>query len=67
MFVLVTGRYLIKMPEMLGGITELHPIYNIKILPQPANGWSNSRVHLGTIRFCTRLVQLNSIAMVHTS
>jgi hypothetical protein len=31
--VMVTGRYLIEMPEMPGGITELHPVYNIKILP----------------------------------
>jgi len=28
----VTGRYLIEMPEMPGGITELHPVYAIKIL-----------------------------------
>jgi hypothetical protein len=28
-----TGRYLIEMPEMPGGITELHPVYAIKILP----------------------------------
>jgi len=31
--VMVTGRYLIEMPEMPGGITELHPVYGIKILP----------------------------------
>ena len=31
--VIVTGRYLIEMPEMPGGITELHPVYAIKILP----------------------------------
>jgi len=31
--VMVTGRYLIEMPEMPGGITELHPAYAIKILP----------------------------------
>jgi hypothetical protein len=31
--VMVTGRYLIEMPEMPGGITELHPVYAIKILP----------------------------------
>jgi hypothetical protein len=31
--VMVTGRYLIEMPEMPGGITELHPVYRIKILP----------------------------------
>jgi hypothetical protein len=31
--VTVTGRYLIEMPEMPGGITELHPVYAIKILP----------------------------------
>jgi hypothetical protein len=31
--VMVAGRYLIEMPEMLGGITELHPVYGIKILP----------------------------------
>jgi len=30
--VMVTGRYLIEMPEMPGGITELHPVYGIKIL-----------------------------------
>jgi hypothetical protein len=30
--VMVTGRYLIQMPELPGGITELHPVYNIKIL-----------------------------------
>ena len=30
--VMVTGRYLIEMPEMPGGITELHPAYDIKIL-----------------------------------
>ena len=30
--VMVTGRYLIEMPEMPGGITELHPVYAIKIL-----------------------------------
>jgi len=24
--VMVTGRYLIEMPEMPGGITELHPV-----------------------------------------
>jgi hypothetical protein len=30
--VMVTGRYLIQMPEMPGGITELHPVYDIKIL-----------------------------------
>jgi len=30
--VMVTGRYLIEMPEMPGGITELHPVYEIKIL-----------------------------------
>jgi hypothetical protein len=30
---MVTGRYLIEMPEMPGGITELHPVYAIKILP----------------------------------
>src|SRR5947209_19220996 len=29
----VTGRYLFEMPEMPGGITELHPVYAIKILP----------------------------------
>ena len=28
--VMVTGRYLIEMPEMPGGITELHPVYAIK-------------------------------------
>jgi hypothetical protein len=33
--VMVTGRYLIEMPEMPGGITELHPVYDIKILPHP--------------------------------
>jgi hypothetical protein len=31
--VMVTGRYLMEMPEMPGGITELHPVYSIKILP----------------------------------
>ena len=31
--VMITGRYLIEMPEMPGGITELHPVYGIKILP----------------------------------
>jgi hypothetical protein len=31
--VMVTGRYLIEMPEMPGGITELHPVYALKILP----------------------------------
>jgi hypothetical protein len=31
--VMVTGRYLIDRPEMLGGITEFHPVYAIKILP----------------------------------
>jgi hypothetical protein len=31
--VMVTGRYLIEMPEMPGEITELHPAYGIKILP----------------------------------
>ena len=31
--VMVTGRYLIEMSEMPGGITELHPVYDIKILP----------------------------------
>jgi hypothetical protein len=30
--VMVTGRYLIEMPEMPGGITELHPVYGMKIL-----------------------------------
>jgi hypothetical protein len=30
--VMVTDRYLIEMPEMPGGITELHPISDIKIL-----------------------------------
>jgi hypothetical protein len=36
--VMVTGRYLIQMPEMPGGITELHPVYDIKILtPSPPN------------------------------
>jgi hypothetical protein len=30
--VMVTGRYLIEMPEMPGGITELHPVYDIKLL-----------------------------------
>jgi hypothetical protein len=32
-FVMITGRYLFEMPEMPGGITELHPVYPIKILP----------------------------------
>ena len=31
--VVVTGRYLIDRPEMPGGITELHPVYAIEILP----------------------------------
>jgi hypothetical protein len=31
--VMVTGRYLIEMPEMPGGITELHPVYALRILP----------------------------------
>ena len=31
--IMVSGRYLIEMPEMPGGITELHPVYGIKILP----------------------------------
>ena len=31
--VMGTGRFLIKMPEMPGGITELHPVYGIRILP----------------------------------
>jgi hypothetical protein len=31
--VMVTGRYLVEMPEMPGVITELHPVYAIKILP----------------------------------
>ncbi|HET7390983.1 MAG TPA: hypothetical protein VFJ51_09185 [Nitrososphaeraceae archaeon] len=31
--VMVTGRYLIEMPEMPGGITEIHPVYDIRILP----------------------------------
>jgi hypothetical protein len=31
--VMVTGRYLIEMPEMPGGITELHPVYAIKTMP----------------------------------
>jgi len=30
--IMVSGRYLIEMPEMPGGITELHPVYGIKIL-----------------------------------
>ena len=30
--VMVTGRYLVEMPEMPGGITELHPAYDIKII-----------------------------------
>jgi hypothetical protein len=29
----VTGRYLIEMSEMPGGIMELQPVYDIKILP----------------------------------
>lgn len=31
--VMVSGRYLIEFPEVPGGITELHPVYAIKILP----------------------------------
>ncbi|HEY6883011.1 MAG TPA: hypothetical protein VI278_03130, partial [Nitrososphaeraceae archaeon] len=30
--VMVTGRYQVDMREMPGGIAELHPVYNIKIL-----------------------------------
>jgi hypothetical protein len=30
--VMVTGRYLVEIPEMPGGITELHPAYDIKVL-----------------------------------
>jgi hypothetical protein len=30
--VVVTGRYLIEMPELPGGITELHPVYAINIV-----------------------------------
>jgi hypothetical protein len=30
---MVTGRYLIEVPELPGGITEVHPVYAIKILP----------------------------------
>jgi hypothetical protein len=30
--VMVTGRYLVEMPEMPCGITELHSAYDIKIL-----------------------------------
>jgi hypothetical protein len=29
---MVTGRYQIDIREMPGGIAELHPVYNIKIL-----------------------------------
>jgi len=31
----VTGRYQIEMPEMPGGITELHPVYQIMKSPPP--------------------------------
>ena len=31
--VTVSGRYLVEFPEVPGGITELHPVYAIKILP----------------------------------
>ena len=31
--VMVSGRYLVEFPEVPGGITELHPVYAIKILP----------------------------------
>jgi hypothetical protein len=31
--VMVSGRYLVEFPEVPGGITELHPVYGIKILP----------------------------------
>lgn len=31
--VMVSGRYLVEFPEIPGGITELHPVYAIKILP----------------------------------
>jgi hypothetical protein len=33
--VMVTGRYQVDMREMPGGIAELHPVYNIKILTPP--------------------------------
>jgi len=33
--VTVTGRYLTEMPEMPGGITELHPVYAIKNTAPP--------------------------------
>lgn len=31
--VIVTGRYLIEPPELPGGITEIHPVSSIRILP----------------------------------
>jgi hypothetical protein len=31
--VMVSGRYLVEFPEVPGGITELHSVYAIKILP----------------------------------
>jgi hypothetical protein len=31
--VMVTGRYLIEIPEMPGGITEIHPVTRVQILP----------------------------------
>ena len=31
--IMVTGRYLIEMSEMPAAITELHPVYTLKILP----------------------------------
>jgi len=31
--VMVTGRYLVEFPEVVGGLAELHPVYAIRILP----------------------------------
>ena len=30
--VMVTGRYLVEFPEVVGGLAELHPVYAIKII-----------------------------------
>jgi hypothetical protein len=30
--VMVTGRYLVEFPEVIGGLAELHPVYAIKII-----------------------------------
>jgi hypothetical protein len=31
--IMVTGRYLVEFPEVVGGLAELHPVYSIRILP----------------------------------